>query len=134
MMCSRLSSLQFADPNGLPRGEIQGGIILLQINYQAFDVEQNAATLGWNNPGPNCGENVAFLLPFSQQQMTLSSTTPISNHTTRKFSAQIPSDQLRTANDSIVYRVVALDENGICSDSTSQESYYRFDGKLRIFN
>ena len=110
----------------------------LQINYRDFDVEQNVTTLGWKfTSESNCGENVTFLLQGYTLQSLLN-TMPqdlpplVINRTIRgSLTAQIPSEELTTVNDAIVYRVVALDGDGnICSDPTSQQLFYRFDGRL----
>ena len=108
----------------------------LQINYQDFDVEQNVTTLGWNfTSESNCGDDVIFLLQGYTlrslvDRMSLDLPSPIINRTIHgSLTAQIPSEELTTGNDSIVYRVVALDRDGIiCSDPTSQQLFYKFDG------
>ena len=111
-------------------------VAILQINYQDFDVEQNVTILGWNFTSTSgCGDNVTFLLQGYTLQsllnrMSLDLPSPIINHAIHgSLTAQIPADELTTVEDSIVYRVVALDKDGnICSDPTSQQLFYQFDG------
>ena len=63
--------------------------------------------------------------------MSLDFPSPVINRViSGSLTAQIPSEDLTTVNDAIVYRVVALDGDGrICSDPTSQQVLYRFDGR-----
>ena len=109
---------------------------ILHINYQEFDVEQNMTTIGWNiTSESNCGDNVTFLLQGhtlqSYPQIIIYDPPLISRVIRGSLTAQIPSDELSTVNSSIVYRVVALDGDGnICSDTTSQELFVRFNCRL----
>lgn len=109
-------------------------IVPLLINYENFNVEQNATTVGWTFED-GCSEVFAiegYTLTSLRNRLSNNLPEPIVNYTVHAAvsSINIQSDQLviSSTGEPIVYRIVAVDENGtICSDETSQNSFYRFD-------
>lgn len=108
--------------------------VYLTLNYQELDIEEEnikvVLIVNGNDVGCDIFISQGFTLTSIQSGDFVTEMPEIHFELDNLISAKIPSDQLTSSTgDPILYRLIAMDENGhICSQSISQDTFYRFDG------
>ena len=120
-------------PGGNGSVELPDSVNILELDYQQLDIEENSTTLGWTFDSREICSTVFMLQGFNLSSLRGGVSTlaaPEFEYTFNSSRGEIPSNRLRTsAGDPIVYRLVAVDQNGtICSLPTTLEKFFRFDG------
>lgn len=108
----------------------------VRLNYQVLGIDdENNLKIGWTaiNKTENCGTSFrieGFILSslMNNEQATPVFDPIIENSTTTKI---LPDQRRVPTGESIVYRIMALNQEGeVCSDSSDNTTYYEVKGKL----
>ena len=129
-------SILFADPNANENDtvEIPEGNSLL-LNYNNLDIEADATKINWVFDVETVCNRIfvlqGFPLPDVERGVSTLEAPTFSQMFQNANTGVIPSDQLTDSQgDPIVYRLLAVDENGdVCSMTETQVRFFRFDGK-----